>query len=151
MTQSAGVDADAHATAHSNVTRNADGEVNEVSSGFGAGAFAGAEYKHDFQVDGPHGWFSVSGGASATAGAGGEASAGCTLSTDQISFNAGGKIAAELGLGGGGAVSVSPNAIVESITPGDDNVDSMIDDAQGAWNGATSAAGTALSAVKPFD
>ncbi|MDN5899302.1 MAG: hypothetical protein L0H74_04470, partial [Brachybacterium sp.] len=86
-----------------------------------------------------------------TAGAGGNASAGYTLSTDEVSFNVGGRVALELGLGGGGTVSVSPNAILESITPGDYNVDSMIDDAQGAWNGATSAAGSTLSALNPFD
>lgn len=151
MTQSGWVGADAHATAHSHVTRNADGEINGVSGGFSGGAFAGAEYKQNFKVDGPNGWFSVSGGASATGGAGADASGGYTLSTDQISINAGGKFAAAIGVGGGGTISVSPNAIVESITPGDYNVDSAIDDVQGAWNSTTSAAGDALSAVNPFD
>lgn len=150
MTQSAWVGADAHATAHQNVTRNADGEVNGISSGFSAGAFAGAEYKQDYSVNGPHGWFSVSGGVSATAGAGADASGGYTISTDEISFNAGGKFAAELGLGGGGAVSVSPNAIVESITPGDYNVDSAIDDVQGAFNSAKSTVGDAVDSITPW-
>lgn len=150
MTQSAWVGADAHATAHQHVTRNADGEVNGFSSGFSAGAFAGAEYKQNYEVNGPNGWFSVSGGAGATAGAGADASAGYTVSTDEISFSAGGKVAAELGLGGGGSVSVNPNAIVESITPGQYNVDDAIDDAQGAWNSTTSAAGDALSSLNPF-
>ncbi|MGP9537756.1 WXG100 family type VII secretion target [Brachybacterium sp. AOP43-C2-M15] len=151
MTQSGWVGADAHATAHQHVTRNADGEVNGFSSGFSGGAFAGAEYKQEYEVNGPNGWFSVSGSASATAGAGASASGGYTISTDEISFNAGGKFAAELGLGGGGAISVSPNAIVESITPGDYNVDDAIDDVQGAWNSGTSAVGSAVSSLNPFD
>ena len=50
----------------------------------------------------------------------------------------GGRIAAELGVGGGGTVAINPTAIVESITPGDYNVDDAIDDVQGAWNSATS-------------
>lgn len=151
MTQSAWVGADAHLTASSHVTRNADGEVNGFSGGFSGGAFAGGEVKQDFEVNGPHGWFSVSGGVSGTAGAGADASGGYTVSTDQISVNAGGKFAAVLGLGGGGSISVSPNAIVESISPGDYNVDDAIDDVQGAWDGVSSTAGDALSAVNPFD
>lgn len=150
-TQSYWVGADAHANAYSHVTRNADGEVNGFSSGFDAGAFVGAEVKQDFSVTAPNGWFSASGGVSAQAGAGGSASAGYTVSTDEISLSVGGKIAAELGVGGGGTVAINPNAIVESITPGQYNVDDAIDDVQGAWNSATSAAGDALSAINPFD
>ncbi|WP_394215533.1 hypothetical protein [Brachybacterium vulturis] len=61
-----------------------------VSEEAGAGG-VGAECMQDFQVDGPQGWFVVSGGVSETAGAGAEAS--------------------------GGTVTVSPNAILESFTP----------------------------------
>lgn len=150
-TQSAWVGADAHANIHSHVTRNADGEVNGISGGVSGGAFAGGEVKQDFEVNGPNGWFSVSGGVSATAGAGADASGGYTLSTDEISVNAGGKFAAALGLGGGGEISVSPNAIVESITPGDYNVDDAIDDVQGAWDSSTSAVGGVVSSLNPFD
>lgn len=151
MTQSAWVGADAHATAHSHVTRNEDGEVNGFSSGVSAGAFAGAEYRQDYQVEGPKGWFSASAGAAATAGAGADASAGYTVSTDEVSLSLGGKFAAELGVGGGGTISVNPNAIVESATGGEYNVDDVIDGAQGAWDSASSTAGSALSAVNPFD
>lgn len=151
MTQSAWVGADAHATAHSHVTRGADGEVNGITGGFSAGAFAGAEYKQNFEVNGPSGWFSVSGGASATAGAGADASGGYTISTDEVSFSAGGKFAEVIGVGGGGTISVSPNAIVESISPGDYNADDLIDSAQGAWDAGTSAVGDAVSSLNPFD
>lgn len=150
-TQSYWVGADAHANAYNHVTRNADGEVNGFSSGFSAGAFVGAEVKQDFSFTAPNGWFSASGGVSAQAGAGGDASAGYTVSTDEISLSVGGKIAAELGVGGGGTVAINPNAIVESITPGDYDVDDAIDDVHGAWNSATSTAGDALSAINPFD
>ena len=151
MTQSAWVGADAHAAAHSHFTRNEDGEVNGFSGGVSAGAFAGAEYRQDYHVEAPNGWFSVSGGAAATAGAGADASAGYTVSTDEVSLSLGGKFAAELGVGGGGTISVNPNAIVESATGGEYNVDDIIDGAQGAWDSATSTAGSALSAVNPFD
>lgn len=150
-TQSYWVGADAHLTAHNNVTRNDDGEINGISGGFSGGAFVGAEVKQDFEVNGPHGWFSVSGGVSGTAGAGVDASGGYTLSTDQISVSAGGRFAEVLGVGGGGTISVSPNAIVESITPDDYNVDDAIDDVQGAWDSGTSAVGDAVSAINPFD
>src|SRR5699024_599552 len=127
-TQSYWVGADAHLTAHNNVTRNDDGEINGISGGFSGGAFVGAEVKQHFEVDGPHGGFSGSGGVSATAGAGVDASGGYTLSTGEISVSAGGRFAEVLGVGGGGTISVSPNAIVEWITPGDYNVDDAIDD-----------------------
>lgn len=148
--QSYYVGAEAHANAYNHVTRNDEGQVNGFTSGFNAGAFAGAAVTQDFEATSPGGWFSVSGGATAAAGAGADANAGYTVSTDEISFSAGGKVAAELGLGGFGDVSMNPNAIVDSFTPGDYDVDDAIGDAQGAFDGATSAAGDALGTLNPF-
>lgn len=151
MSQSYFVGAEAHANAYQHVTRNADGQVNGFSSGFDAGAFAGAEVSQKFEATSPGGWFSASGGVTEAAGAGGSASAGYTVSTDEVSFSAGGKIAAELGLGGLGSVSMNPNAIVDSFTPGDYNVDDAISDARGSWDAASSTVGSAAKSLNPFD
>lgn len=134
MTQSYYVGAEAHANAYAHVTRNSEGEVNGWTSGFDASAFAGAEVTQTFSATSPGGWFSAETSISEQAGAGVGLGAGNTISTDQVSVTVGGSVAEGLGLGGATTIGFNPNAIVESISPGDYNVDDAIDDAQGAFD-----------------
>lgn len=136
ITTSGYVGAEAHANAYSHATRNADGNINGWSSGFDAGAFAGAQATQKFEATSPGGWFSGSTSISEKAGAGASIGAGATVSTDEISFTVGGSAAKGLGLGGTTTIGVHPNAIVESITPGDYNLDDAIKDGGSIVRGA---------------
>lgn len=89
-----------------------------------------------------------SAGAAAGAGIGGEA--GAVVSTDAVGFSLGGDIATGLGLQGDVAISISPNNIVDTFTPGDYNLDDAIDDVSGAFDGAASAVGDAYDAITPW-
>ncbi|WP_114855205.1 hypothetical protein [Brachybacterium sp. YJGR34] len=151
MSQSARVGVEAHADAHSHLTRNEDGQVNGFSQGFDVGAYAGGEVKQTFSGTAPGGWFSGSASLSEKVGAEAGASAGYVVSTDEVGVAVGGDLAAKIGLGGDLSVSVHPNQIVDTFTPGDYNLDDAIGDAKGAWDGATDLAGDAVSAINPFD
>lgn len=136
MTQSYFVGADAHATAYSHVTRSDEGEENGWTVGFDAGAFSGAAVTQEIAATSPDGWFSGSASVGAQAGYDAGLSAGGTVSTDDVSVSIGGSLAAELGLSGATTIGVHPNAIVDSFTPGDYDLDDAIDDASGALVGA---------------
>lgn len=127
-----GADANLHGYAHA--TRNDHGEVNGFTFGGGGEAFAGAEGELGFTATSPGGWFTVEGDVKGKTGAGVDGSFGGTVSTDEISLNF--DASGALGFGGGGAidVSINPNAIVESISPGDYNLDDMISDGR-SWVG----------------
>src|SRR5690625_1103252 len=120
--------ADASANAWSHATRNEDGDVNGWTVGADARAFAGAELKHTFAAEAPGGWGFVEGSASALGGGGIGGGYGATLSTDEVSISLSGTVAKGLGLEGSGTIGINPNAIVDSFTPGDYNLDDMISD-----------------------
>lgn len=143
--------AEAHANAYSHATRNDEGNINGWSAGFDAGAFAGAKGDVDFSSTSPGGWMTASGSFGGQAGASIGGGAGAVVSTDAVGVSLGGDIAAGLGLQGDLAVSISPNNIVDTFTPGDYNLDDAISDASGAFESATSTVGDALSSVNPFD
>lgn len=143
--------AEAHANAYSHATRNDDGNISGWSVGFDGGLFAGAKADADFSSVSPGGWMSASGSLGVDAGASIGGGAGAVVSTDAVGFNLGGDIALGLGLEGDIALSISPNNIVDTFTPGDYNLDDAISDASGALDTATSAVGDALSFVNPFD
>lgn len=128
--------AEAHLNAYGHTTRNADGEVNGITFGADAGAFAGAKGDLDFAATAPGGWFSGSGSFGVKAGVGGGASFGGTVSTDEFGFAVGGDVAALLGVEGSLGFSIHPNEIVNDIVPGDYDLDDAIDDASGAFDGA---------------
>ena len=120
--------ADASANAWSHATRNEDGDVNGWTVGADARAFAGAELKHTFAAEAPGGWGFVEGSASALGGGGIGGGYGATLSTDEVSISLSGTVAKGLGLEGSGTIGINPNAIVDSFTPGDYDLDDMISD-----------------------
>lgn len=151
MTQSAFVGAEAHANGYSHVLRSDEGLVTGFTTGIDAGAFAGAQLSQEFAATSPGGWFSASGAITEAAGAGVDASLAVTLSTDEVSLSAGGLLAAELGLGGLGSVSMDPNAILESVTPGDFDLDDAIGEARGAFASASRGIEDVLGAGNPFD
>lgn len=128
--------AEAHANGYSHATRNDDGQINGWSTGFDAGAFAGAQVTEKFEATSPGGWFSGSTSISEKAGAGASIAAGQTISTDEISISVGGSLAAELGLGGSTEIALHPNAIVDTFTPGDYNLDDAISDGGSALHSA---------------
>src|SRR5690606_14349027 len=123
--------AEAHLNAYGHTTRNADGEVNGITFGADAGAFAGAKGDLDFAATAPGGWFSGAGSFGVKAGAGGGASFGGTVSTDEFGFSVGGDVAVLLGAEGSLGFSIHPNEIVNDILPGDYDLDDAIDDASG--------------------
>lgn len=141
----------ANAYTYNHVTRNEDGDVNGVSFGGGADAFVGGELSTTFSGTSPGGWFSGSTSVGVQGGAGAGASGGGVISTDEIGFSLGGELAVELGLSGDTSFSVHPNAIVNTFTPGDYDIDDAVGDARGAFDGATNAIGDAASAINPFD
>lgn len=143
--------ADAHANAYGHLTRNADGQVNGWSVGVDAGAFAGEQATQKFEVTAPNGWFSSSTSVSAKPGGGVGFAAGGTFSTDEVSLSVGGFVATGLGFGGSTKIAINPNAIVESITPGDYNLDDAISDVKGAFDAVRDGADKVLSALNPFD
>lgn len=151
LTQDYFVGANADASRYAHLTRNEDGQANGVTFGGGANAFAGAQVTQKFEQTGPFGWFSGSTSISEKAGAGAGASGGATISTDEVSVNVGGQLAVELGLGGTTSLAVHPNAIVNTFTPGDYDLDDAISDASGAFDGARDAVGSTVSAINPFD
>ncbi|WP_246955660.1 hypothetical protein [Brachybacterium sp. Marseille-Q7125] len=118
----------ASANAYSHATRNADGNINGWTLGADARAFAGAEAGATFGESSPGGWFSGSTEIKAKAGAGGGAGGGAVISTDAIGFNVSGELAAGLGLKGSTSFAIHPNAIVDTFTPGDYNLDDAISD-----------------------
>lgn len=109
-------------------TRNEDGAINGWTVGFDGRAFAGAEAGLDFQQSGPFGWFSGHTSVDAKAGVGGGGGAGLTLSTDEIGFGLSGELATGLGLGASHGLSIHPNQIVETFSPGEYDLDDMISD-----------------------
>ena len=143
-----GANAVAHAYAHQ--TRNEDGEVNGFAFGAGFDANAGGAASADFMYESPNGWFSGGAGVSADVGAGASGGGGVVVSSDQVGFTM--NLGASAGVGGGleFGFSVNPNAIVESISPGDYNFDDLLSDAGTAWDAGTSAVGDALDAINPF-
>ncbi|UVY83570.1 hypothetical protein NLU66_15320 [Brachybacterium sp. NBEC-018] len=151
LTQDYFVGANADASRYAHLTRNEDGQANGVTFGGGANAFAGGQVTQKFEQTGPFGWFSGSTSISEKAGAGAGASGGATISTDEVSVNVGGQLAVELGLGGTTSLAVHPNAIVNTFTPGDYDLDDAISDASGAFDGARDAVGSTVSAINPFD
>lgn len=136
VTTSGWVGADAHANAHSHATRNADGNINGWTSGFDVGAFSGAQVTQKYEVTSPGGWFNASTSISEKAGAGAGLSAGYTVSTDSLSLSVGGDVAKGLGLGGSTTIGINPNAIVESISPGDYTMDDAVRDIGGGLRDA---------------
>ncbi|MGY5763932.1 WXG100 family type VII secretion target [Brachybacterium sp. DNPG3] len=130
------VGADANAYAYNHVTRNDEGQVNGITMGAGANAFVGASATQTFESTSPGGWFSSSTSISEKVGASAGASAGATLSTDEVSVSVGGSIAAELGFGGSTSFAIHPNAIVDSFTPGDYDLDDLAGDFSGAMDTA---------------
>lgn len=142
--------AEAHANAYSHATRNDEGEINGWSVGFDGGAFAGAKADADFTSVSPGGRLTTSASFGVEAGAGIGGEAGAVVSTDAVGFSLGGDIATGLGLQGDVAISISPNNIVDTFTPGDYNLDDAIDDVSGAFDGAASAVGDAYDAITPW-
>ncbi len=126
------VGANANAYSYQHVTRTDEGQINGFTVGGGANAFVGAQVTQTYESTSPLGWFSGSTSISEKAGAGVGAGAGATVSTDEISVNVGGQLAAELGLGGSTTLAIHPNAIVDTFTPGDYDIDDAISDASGA-------------------
>ena len=126
----------ASANAYSHATRNDDGNINGWSVGFDGRAFAGAEAIASFEHTSPGGWFSGSTELKAKAGVGGGAGSGAIVSTDEIGFSVSGEIAKGLGLGGSTSLSIHPNAIVDTFTPGDYNLDDAVSDIGGAFDAA---------------
>ncbi len=126
VTQSLNAGVEAHAHAYSHVTRNKDGEINGFTSGsdFGASAAASASQKYDFTA--PGGWFSGDVSVSEKVGFSAGLGATQTFSTDEVSFSVGGNLAAALGMNGVGKIAVHPNAIVNSFTEGDYDIDDYI-------------------------
>lgn len=142
--------AEAHANAYSHATRNEDGDVNGWTLGADAGAFAGAKGDINVSATSPGGWASASASFGAEAGVSIGGGAGAVVSTDQVGFSVGGDIAEGLGLEGDLAFSVSPNNIMNTFTPEDYDVDDAIDDAQGAFDSASSAVGDAVDSITPW-
>lgn len=124
--------AHAETNAYANLTRNEDGQINGAEWGAGAEAFAGAEGAASFERTSPGGWFSSEGSAGGQAGFGVGASTGGSFSTDEISFGLGGEFALYGGGTGNLSVAIHPNAIVDSFTPGDYDIDDALGDASGA-------------------
>jgi hypothetical protein len=122
----------ASANAYSHATRNEDGNINGWSAGFDARAFAGAQAAATFEAGSPDGWFNATASVSAKGGAGAGGGAGVVASTDAVGVSLSGDIATGLGFGGSVSFSVNPNAIFDSITPGQYNLDDAIGDATGA-------------------
>lgn len=151
LTQDYFVGAKADASRYAHLTRNEDGQANGVTFGGGANAVAGGQVTQKFEQTGPFGWFSGSTSISEKAGAGAGASGGATISTDEVWVNVGGQLSVELGLGGTTSLAVHPNAIVNTFTPGDYDLDDAISDASGAFDGARDAVGSTVSAINPFD
>lgn len=151
MAQSYQVGAEAHANGHGHLTRGSEGQVNGVTGGFDAGAFAGAEISQTIDATAPGGWLSGSATITPLAGGGGSLAAGATVSTDDVSVSAGGKVAEAIGLGGSLTVGIHPNEIVQDISPGDYDLDDVISGASGAFRGATAAAGSTIGRINPFD
>lgn len=142
--------AEAHANAYSHATRNDEGNVSGWSVGFDAGAFAGAKGDVDFSSVSPGGWMTASGSFGGQAGASIGGGAGAVVSTDAVGVSISGDLAAGLGLKGDLALSISPNNIVDTFTPGDYNLDDAISDASGAFDTAASAVGDAYDAITPW-
>ena len=142
--------AEAHANAYSHATRNDEGNISGWSVGFDGGAFAGAKADADFTSVSPGGWMTTSASFGVQAGAGVGGGAGAVVSTDTVGFSVSGDLAAGLGLEGDLAISVSPNNIVDTFTPGDYNLDDAISDASGAFDSATSAVGDAVDSITPW-
>lgn len=140
------IGADASANIWSHATRNEDGAVNGWTVGADARAFAGGEIKHTFAAEAPGGWAFVDGSVSGLGGGGVGGGYGATLSTDEVSLTLNGEVAKGLGLGGSGTIGINPNAIVDSFTPGDYNLDDVISDV----GGALETAGDFLSDINPF-
>ncbi|WP_394215534.1 WXG100 family type VII secretion target [Brachybacterium vulturis] len=128
--------AHAEANAYANLTRNEDGQMNGVEWGAGAEAFAGAEGAVEFERTSPGGWFSSEGSVGAQGGFGAGSSSGGSISTDEISFGLGGEFAVYGGGTGDLSAAIHPNAIVDSFTPGDYNLDDAFGDASGAAHDA---------------
>lgn len=142
--------AEAHANAYSHATRNDEGNINGWSVGFDAGAFAGAKADAEYSATSPGGWMTSSASFGAEAGASIGGGAGAVVSTDAVGISVGGDIAAGLGLEGDVALSISPNNIVDTFTPGDYNVDDAISDASGAFDSAKSTVGDAVDSITPW-
>lgn len=140
------IGADASANIWSHATRNEDGAVNGWTVGADARAFVGGEIKHTFAAEAPGGWAFVDGSVSGLGGGGVGGGYGATLSTDEVSLTLNGEVAKGLGLGGSGTIGINPNAIVDSFTPGDYNLDDVISDV----GGALETAGDFLSDINPF-
>lgn len=138
--------AHAEANAYANLTRNDSGQVNGVQWGAKAEAMAGAEGKMTFEESSPGGWFSAKGSAGGNYGAAAGASTGGSISTDEISFGVGGKVALGGGATGDLTVSIHPNQIVDTFTPGDYNIDDAVADS-GAFVGDVA---EATSKYSPF-
>lgn len=151
ITTDAYVGANANAYSYAHVTRNEDGQANGFTIGGGANAFAGGQVTQTYERTSPGGWFSASTSISEKVGAGAGASAGATVSTDEISVNVGGQLAVELGLGGSTSLAIHPNQIVNTVIPGDYDIDDAISDASGAWDSASSAVSSTVSSLNPFD
>ena len=124
--------AHAEANAYANLTRNEDGQINGAEWGAGAEAFAGAEGAATFERTSPGGWFSSEGSAGGQAGFGAGALTGGSFSADEISFGLGGEFAVYGGGTGNLSLAIHPNAIVDSFTPGDYDIDDALGDASGA-------------------
>lgn len=139
--------AEAHANFYAHNTRNDEGQVNGFTFGADAGAFMGAKGDLGFETVSPGGWLSASGSLSAEAGVGVGGDAGAVISTDQIGFSLGGDIATGLGFGGDISISIHPNEIVNDIFPGDYDLDDMLSDASGSFEGARDF----LGSLNPFD
>lgn len=142
--------AEAHANAYSHATRSDEGNLSGWTIGMDAGAFAGAKADAEFTSVSPGGWMTTSGSFGAEAGASIGGGAGAVVSTDAVGLSLGGDIAAGLGLQGDIAISISPNSIVDTFTPGDYNLDDAISDAAGAFDSATSMVGDAYDALTPW-
>lgn len=126
--QRAFIGGDASANVWSHATRNEDGIVNGWTTGMDARAFVGGELKQTFAAEAPGGWGFVEGSVSGLGGGGVGGGYGATVSTDEVSLSLNGEVAKGLGLGGSGTVGIDPNAIVDTFTPGDYNLDDAISD-----------------------
>jgi len=144
--QTAYAGADASANAFSHATRNEDGDINGWTVGADARAFAGAELKHTFAAEAPGDWGFVEGSASALGGGGIGGGYGATVSTDEVSISLSGTVAKGLGLEGSGTIGINPNAIVDTFTPGDYDLDDMISDGAALLESGTDW----LSDINPF-
>lgn len=142
--------AEAHANVYSHATRSDEGNLSGWSIGADAGAFAGAKADADLTAVSPGGWMTASGSLGVEAGAGIGGGAGAVVSTDAVGVSLGGDVAAGLGFKGDVALSISPNNIVDTFTPGDYNVDDAISDASGAFDSAKSTVGDAVDSITPW-